>query len=126
MVIFLAGLQGAPQELYEAAAIDGAGVWHRFWAVTIPLLTPTIFFNLVLGIISSFSVFAMAFVTTEGGPNYATYFYNLHLYNQAFKYFEMGYASALAWIFFVVMLTFTYIQFRLSRHWVYYEGEVRG
>jgi multiple sugar transport system permease protein len=126
MIIFLAGLQSAPQELYDAAEVDGAGLWQRFWNITIPLLTPTIFFNLVLGIIGSFSVFAMAFVTTSGGPNYATYFYNLHLYNQAFQYFEMGYASALAWIFFVVMLTFTYIQFRLSSRWVYYEGEVKA
>lgn len=124
MLIFLAGLQGVPQELYEAAAIDGAGVLAKFRHVTIPMLTPTIFFNTVLGIIGALKVFAAAFVATEGGPAYSTWFYALHIYTRAFKYFEMGYASALAWIFFFVMFVFTYIQFRASRRWVYYAGEV--
>ena len=124
MVIFLAGLQGVPQELYEAAAIDGAGAWAKFRNVTLPMLTPTIFFNMVLGIIGALRVFAAAFITTEGGPAYATWFYALHIYTRAFKYFEMGYASALAWIFFFVMFVFTYIQFRASKRWVYYAGEV--
>jgi multiple sugar transport system permease protein len=123
MLIFLAGLQGVPQELYEAAAIDGAGIWAKFRNVTIPLLTPTIFFNLVLGIIGALRVFTAAFVATGGGPAYSTWFYALHIYNKAFKYFEMGYASALAWIFFFVMFVFTFIQFRASRRWVYYAGE---
>ncbi|MCC6168537.1 MAG: sugar ABC transporter permease [Caldilineaceae bacterium] len=124
MIIFLAGLQGVPQELYEAAAIDGAGAWAKFWNVTIPMLTPTIFFNMVLGIIGALKVFAAAFIATQGGPAYATWFYALHIYTRAFKYFEMGYASALAWIFFFIMFFFTYIQFRASRRWVYYAGEV--
>jgi len=123
MMIFLAGLQGVPQELYEAADIDGANAWHRFKHVTLPMLTPTIFFNLVLGIIAALKVFTSAFVTTKGGPAYATWFYALHIYTNAFEYFEMGYASALAWIFFVVMFTFTYLQFRSSARWVYYAGE---
>lgn len=124
MLIFLAGLQGVPQELYEAAAIDGAGIWTKFRNVTIPLLTPTIFFNMVLGIIGALRVFTAAFVATAGGPAYATWFYSLHIYTRAFKYFEMGYASALAWILFFIMFVFTFIQFRASRRWVYYAGEV--
>jgi multiple sugar transport system permease protein len=124
MLIFLAGLQGVPQELYEAAEIDGAGVWTKFEHVTLPLLTPTIFFNLVLGIIGALRVFSAAFVATEGGPAYATWFYALHIYTKAFKFFEMGYASALAWIFFLVMFAFTYVQFRAARRWVYYAGQV--
>lgn len=123
MLIFLAGLQGIPQELYEAAAIDGAGAWAKFRSVTIPLLTPTIFFNLVLGIIGALRVFTAAFVATQGGPVYATHFYALYIYEKAFRYFEMGYASALAWIFFFIMFLFTFIQFRSSRSWVYYAGE---
>ncbi|MFN8443824.1 MAG: sugar ABC transporter permease [Caldilineaceae bacterium] len=126
MLIFLAGLQGIPQELYEAAAIDGAGPWAKFRSVTIPLLTPTIFFNLVLGIIGALRVFTAAFVATQGGPVYATHFYALYIYEKAFRYFEMGYASALAWIFFFIMFVFTFIQFRSSRSWVYYAGEGNG
>ena len=123
MLIFLAGLQGIPQELYEAASIDGAGPWAKFRNVTVPLLTPTIFFNLVLGIIGALRVFTAAFVATQGGPVYATHFYALYIYEKAFRYFEMGYASALAWIFFFIMFVFTFIQFRASRSWVYYAGE---
>lgn len=123
MLIFLAGLQGVPQELYEAAAIDGAGAWAKFRNVTLPLLTPTIFFNMVLGIIGALRVFTAAFVATAGGPAYSTHFYALHIYEKAFKHFEMGYASALAWIFFFIMFIFTFIQFRASRRWVYYAAE---
>ena len=125
MLIFLAGLQGVPQEMYEAASIDGADTWAKFIHVTLPLLSPTVFFNMVLGIIGALRVFAAAFVATAGGPAYATYFYALHIYNKAFRYFEMGYASALAWIFFFVTLVFTLIQFRASSRWVFYAGEVR-
>ena len=123
MLIFLAGLQGVPRELYEAAAIDGAGSWARFRAVTLPLITPTLFFNLVLGIIGALKVFTLAFVATLGGPSYATWFYALHIYRQAFEYFRMGYGSALAWIFVVILLIFTFIQLRLSNRWVYYAGD---
>jgi multiple sugar transport system permease protein len=124
MLIFLAGLQGVPQELYDAAVVDGAGMWAKFRHVTIPMLTPTIFFNTVLGVIAALRVFAAAFVATQGGPAYATWFYSLHIYTKAFQYFEMGYASALAWIFFLVLFIFTYIQFVQSKKWVYYAGEV--
>ena len=123
MLIFLAGLQGVPQELYEAASIDGAGAATKFWNITLPMLTPTIFFNMVLGIIGALKVFAAAFVATEGGPAYATWFYALHIYTRAFKYFGMGYASALTWIFFFIMLALTWIQFQGSKRWVYYAGE---
>jgi multiple sugar transport system permease protein len=114
-----------PQELYEASSIDGAGVWARFRHITLPMITPTIFFNLVLGVIGSFSVFAVAYVATQGGPARATYFYVYNIYNTGFADFNMGYASALAWIFFAILLVFTLIQFRLQRLWVYYEAEER-
>jgi multiple sugar transport system permease protein len=123
MIIFLAGLQGVPQELYDAAAIDGAGPWGRFRNVTLPLITPTVFFNLVLGVIGALQVFTSAFVATGGGPAYATWFYALHIYKQAFSYFSMGYASTLAWIFLLIILALTWVQFRLSRRWVYYAAE---
>jgi multiple sugar transport system permease protein len=125
MMIFLAGLQGVPDSLYDACSIDGASGWQRFWNVTLPMISPTLFFNLVLGVIGALRVFAAALVATQGGPAYATWFFALHIYTQAFQYFEMGYASALAWLFLLVMLGFTFIQFRASSSWVYYEGEVR-
>ncbi|MCC6627634.1 MAG: sugar ABC transporter permease [Chloroflexi bacterium] len=125
MIIFLAGLQGVPQELYEAAEIDGANIWQRFRNVTLPIITPTIFFNMVLGVIGSFSVFTVAYVATQGGPARATYFYVYHIFARGFQDFDMGYASALAWIFFAILLLFTGIQFYLQRHWVYYEADSR-
>jgi len=126
MVIFLAGLQSVPRELHDAAAIDGANAWQRFRNVTLPLITPTIFFNLVIGIIAALKVFALAVLATQGGPNYATWFFNLHLYNNAFQFFEMGYASALAWIFFLLVVALTFLNVRWSRNWVHYEGEERA
>ena len=125
MMIFVAGLQGISQELYEAASIDGANGWHRFRHVTLPMLSPTIFFNLILGIIGALKVFTSAFVAANGGPAYATWFYALHIYQQAFVYFKMGYAAALAWIFFIIILLITYVQMRLSGRWVFYAGEGR-
>ena len=122
MIIFLAALQGVPQELYEAAEIDGAGGAQKFWHVTLPIITPAIFFNLVMGIIGAFSVFAVSYVATDGGPMYATWFYMLHLVRNALQYFHMGYASALAWILFIILLVFTFLQLRLSGRWVYYAG----
>src|SRR5690349_11276929 len=104
MVIYLAGLQGIPAHLYESAALDGAGAWHKFWSITLPLLTPTLFFNLVLSIINTTQTFTQAFVATNGGPLDATLFYVLYLYRQAFQNFRMGYAAALAWGLFVVIL----------------------
>jgi multiple sugar transport system permease protein len=125
MVIYLASLQGIPQHLYEAAAIDGAGRWQSFRKITLPLLTPTIFFNLVLSIISTFQTFTSAFVATNGGPLDSTLFYVLYLYRQAFQYFSMGYASALAWVLFLIILVLTLLIVRTSDRWVYYEGERR-
>jgi multiple sugar transport system permease protein len=122
MILFLAALQGVPQELKEAAEIDGANGWHKFWNVTVPMISPVVFFNMVLGIIGAFSVFTTAFIGTQGGPMRATWFYMLHLVNQALLYFDMGYASALAWILFVILLFFTFLQVRFSRSWVYYAG----
>jgi multiple sugar transport system permease protein len=123
MIIFLAGLQGIPQVLHEAAAIDGANNWRRFWSITLPMLSPTIFFNLVIGIIGSFQVFTTVYIATQGGPQNATLFYVLYLWRNGFDYFKMGYASALAWVLLVIVLTLTLIQFRLARRLVYYEGE---
>lgn len=122
MLIFLAGLQGVPAELHDAAAVDGAGRWHRFIHVTLPMISPTIFFNLVLGIIGALKVFALAYVATQGGPAYATWFFALHIYRSAFGYFQMGYACALAWIFAMVLMVFTLVQVRLANRWVYYAG----
>ena len=122
MVIFLAGLQGISDELYEAASLDGAKGWAAFRHITLPMLSPTLFFNLVLGIIGSFQVFTSAYVMTNGGPNNATLMYVLYLYNNAFRYFKLGKASAMAWILFVILLIFTLVQFRSASKWVYYEG----
>jgi multiple sugar transport system permease protein len=123
MVIYLAGLQSIPGELYEAAAIDGANAWPRFWRITLPLLTPTIFFNLVLSIISTFQTFTNAFVATNGGPLDATLFYVLYLYKQAFEFRNMGYASALAWVLFLITMALTLLVVRSQRFWVFYAGE---
>lgn len=125
MILYLAGLQGVPTQLYEAAKVDGANAWRRFWAVTLPGISPVIFYSLVIGAIGAFQYFTNAYVMTRGGPKYATLFYNLYLYNNAFRYFEMGYASALAWILFVMILFFTLLTFRSSSLWVYYEGQVK-
>jgi multiple sugar transport system permease protein len=123
MLIYLAGLQGVPVHLYEAADLDGATAWLRFRHVTLPLLTPTLLFNLVMGIIGSFQTFTQAFVMTNGGPNNATLFYVLYLYQKAFQQFKMGYASAMAWILFLIIMTLTLGLLRSSKRWVYYEGE---
>jgi multiple sugar transport system permease protein len=122
MLIYLAGLQGIPSQLYEAASIDGAGKARQFWTITIPMLTPVIFFNLIMGIIGSFQVFTHAYVMTSGGPNNATLFYVLYLFQKGFEQFQMGYASALAWVLFAVVLFFTALVMRSSKSWVYYEG----
>ena len=123
MLIFLAGLQGVPQELYEASEIDGASSWAKFWNVTVPLISPVVFFNVVLGIIGALKVFSTAFVATGGGPNYATWFVALHIYNQAFRYFRMGYGSTLAWVLAFLLVIFTLLQVQLSNRWVYYAGQ---
>jgi multiple sugar transport system permease protein len=125
MIIFLAGLQGIPEALYEAAKIDGASTWRLFRHVTLPMLSPTIFFNLTIGIIGSFQVFTNVFMMTDGGPGNASLMLVLYIYRNAFANFKMGYASVLAWVLFCIVMILTAIQFRLSKTWVYYEGEVR-
>jgi multiple sugar transport system permease protein len=123
VVIYLAGLKSIPKELYEVAEIDGAGPWAKFWNVTIPMLSSTIFFNLVLGFINAFQVFEGPLVLTEGGPNNATLTYMLNLYDQAFELGSLGYASALAWILFIIIMALTAVIVRSSSLWVYYESE---
>ena len=124
-LIFLAGLKDIPGELLEAAAIDGASKWQRFWAITIPLLTPVILYNLVTGLIASFQVFTAAFVIggTTGKPQESLLMYFIHLYRNAFRYFEMGYASAMAVVLFIVVLLITLLVFRSAKIWVFYESE---
>jgi multiple sugar transport system permease protein len=123
IVIFLATLQEVPRSLYEAATVDGANAWHKFWNVTIPMTTPVILFNLVIGLIYGFQNFTLPWLLTAGGPNNATELYTLFLYRNAFQYLRMGKASALAWILFVVIVVFTILLFRSSNRWVYYGGE---
>jgi multiple sugar transport system permease protein len=123
MLIFLAGLKQIPGEFYEAAQIDGANPWHQFWRVTLPLLTPIIFFNLVMQIISGFMVFTQAFIVTGGAPLDTTLFYALYLYQRAFVNFQMGYASAMAWVLLLVIALFTGLIFRSSSSWVFYETQ---
>jgi multiple sugar transport system permease protein len=123
VIIFLAGLQDIPQSLYEAAMLDGAGTLQRVRHVTLPMLSPVIFFNFIIGVIGGFQVFTQAFIMTQGGPLDATLFYALYLYRNAFEYFKMPYASAMAWLLFLVVLTATFIIFRSSARFVYYEGE---
>ncbi len=128
MIIYLAGLQGVPQDLYDAAKVDGANNIHRFRYVTLPMMTPVLFYNLILGLIGTFSYFTQVYVATggEGGPARSTLFYNLYLYQNAFKYNEMGYASAMAWVLYIVVIEMTALIFSSSSVWVYYEGELRG
>jgi multiple sugar transport system permease protein len=124
-LIFLAALQGVPRELLEAAEVDGAGPLRRTLSVTIPQVSPIILFNLVTGMIAAFQVFDIAYVMTQGGPNYATNFYVYYMYVQAFTEGRLGYASALAWVLFLVVVVITAIVFRTARHWVFYQGEQR-
>ena len=121
-IIFLAGLQGVPQSLYEAAELDGASVFRKFWNITLPLISPVIMFSVITGVIGTFQTFTTSYLMTGGGPANATLFYLLYLYRNAFSWFEMGYASALAWVLFIIILFFTAILLRTSNLWVYYEG----
>ena len=127
MIIFLAGLRQIPQDLYEAASMDGASAWRQFWKITLPLLAPVIFFNLVLQTIEGFKAFTQAYIISggTGGPIDSTLFYSLYLYEEAFANFRMGYASALAWILLFIIAIFTAIAFGTSKYWVYYEDESR-
>jgi multiple sugar transport system permease protein len=123
MVIFLAGLQGVPQTLYEAVEIDGGNAWQKFWKITIPMMTPTIFFNVVMGFISGLQTFTQAFIMTRGGPNNGSLFMVYNLYREAFEYQEMGRACAIAWVLFIIIMMITMLIFKSSRNWVYYEGD---
>lgn len=123
MLIFLAGLQGVPNHLYEAVDIDGGNSWHKLWYVTIPMMTPTIFFNLVLSIIGALQTFTQGYVMTSGGPNNASLFYALFIYRKAFQQSQLGYASALAWILFLIIMVLSYFVVRSSSQWVYYHGD---
>lgn len=123
MIVWLAGLKGISPSYYEAAELDGAGSWQKFWKITFPMLTPYIFFNLVMGLIGCFQIFSQAFIMTQGGPVNSTLFYAYHLFNSAFRYLHMGYASAMAWVLVIVVLGLTYFQMRFSKRWVHYEGE---
>jgi multiple sugar transport system permease protein len=122
MVIFLAGLRQIPTMYYEAASTDGAGRWTQFWRITIPLLSPIIFFNLVLQIIHAFQSFTQAFVVSggSGGPSDSTLFYTLYLYQRGFNNFDMGYAAALAWLLLLIVAAFTAVNFWAAKYWVFY------
>ncbi len=122
MLVFLAALQGIPQHLYEAVEIDGGGWWTKFRNITVPMISPIIFLWSILEVIFSLQVFVEAYIMTHGGPLNSTLFYNLYLYNKAFDDFNMGYASALAWLLLIITLIITAIQFIVSKRWVYYEG----
>ncbi|MBT2760316.1 sugar ABC transporter permease [Paenibacillus sp. ISL-20] len=125
VIIFLAGLSGIPKSYYEAIDVDGGGWFRKLWTITIPMVTPTIFFNTVMTIIGSFQVFNEAYILTQGGPNNKSLFYVYYLWRTAFTNTEMGYASALAWVLFIIILFFTFLVFKTSKSWVYYEGEGR-
>jgi len=122
MIIFLAGLQGVPSHLYDAVSVDGGNAWNRFITITIPMTTPTILFNLVLSVIAAFQTFVQAFIMTSGGPNNSSLFYGYYLYRKAFQDGDMGYASALGWVLFMIIAALSVIIFRSSNRWVYYEG----
>lgn len=126
MLINLAALQGVPTELEEAARIDGASRARVVWHITLPMISPVILFNLILGIIGSFQIFTQAYVMTGGGPDNASLFYVLYLYQNAFEFFKMGYASAMAWLLLVMLLVLTLLVFRSSGAWVFYQSEIRG
>ena len=126
MVIFLAALQNVPQSQYEAALIDGASKWQMFLKVTVPLITPVIFFNFIMQTTQAFQEFTAPYVVTGGGPMKSTYLISLYIYETAFKFFDMGYGSALAWALFLVVAIFTAITFRSSKYWVFYSGDKGG
>ncbi len=123
MVIYLAGLQAIPQELYEAADVDGAGAWARFWNITVPMVSPTTFFVLIMSLIWAFQVFEESYIMTRGGPAYATTTVVYYIYLNAFRWSRMGKAAALAWLLFAVIFVFTFFQVRFQRRWVHYEAE---
>ncbi len=124
-LIFLASMQDVPQSLYESAELDGANALVKFRHITIPMISPVILFNVIMGLIGTFQYFTQAYLMTNGGPADSTLFYALYLYNNAFRYFKMGYASAMAWIMFLIILVLTLITFKISARWVYYAGQAK-
>lgn len=126
MVIFLAALQNVPQSQYEAAQIDGASRWQMFMKVTVPLITPVIFFNFIMQTTQAFQEFTAPYIITGGGPTHYTYLFSLYIYETAFKYFEMGYGAALAWILFIVVSLFAAVAFKSSKYWVFYSADKGG
>jgi multiple sugar transport system permease protein len=124
-VLLLAAMKGIPRELYEAAEVDGAGPVRQFWSITVPQLTPIIFFNLVMGLIGAFQVFSQVYILTKGGPNNASQMMVPLLFDEAFSFYHLGYASAVSWLLFAVILGFTLLAFRTARSWVFYETEVK-
>jgi multiple sugar transport system permease protein len=127
MLIMLAGLQGVPTELYDAAKVDGANGWHTFWKITFPMISPVIFYNIVLSVVGLFQYFLVPLVVNQGTgrPGGATFFYNLYLYKTFFTYQDMSYGSTLAWFLFAVILVITMVLFGTAKYWVYYAGESR-
>lgn len=124
-LIYLASLQDVPQSLYESAELDGANAFQKVIHITLPMISPVILFNVIMGLIGAFQYFTQAYVMTSGGPADSTLFYALYLYNNAFRYFKMGYASAMAWLMFVIILVLTLLTFRTSSRWVYYSAQIR-
>jgi multiple sugar transport system permease protein len=124
VVLYLAGLQGIPSDIYEAAAVDGANGWYQFFRITIPLMTPVIFFQLIIGVINALQTFTQAFIMTKGGPMNASLFIVLYIYQKAFESFQMGYASLIAWSLFLYILLLTLLLLRTSDRWVYYESKL--
>ena len=123
IIIYLSGLQGVSEELKEAARVDGAKGWQIFFKITVPMISPTIFFNVVMAVIGSFQYFTQAYVMTEGGPMQSTLFYNLYLYQKAYKEYQMGYASAMAWVMFIIIMLFTMLVIKSYSFWVYYQND---
>lgn len=123
VVIYLAGLQDVPRELYEAADLDGASAMRKIWHVTLPCISPVIFFNLVMAIIGTLQIFATPFIMTGGGPARSTYFFTMYLYDNAFSYLRMGYANAMAWVQLLIVLFLTAVAAWSSKHWVHYQGK---
>jgi multiple sugar transport system permease protein len=123
IVIYLASLQGVPTDFYEAADLEGANGWTKTWRITLPMISPAILFNVVLGIIGAFQYFTQAYVMTSGGPDNSTLFYALYIYQQGFQFLHMGYASAMAWVLFLIVLLVTLVVFKTSARQVYYGGD---
>jgi len=120
MILFLAGLQNIPQMYYESATIDGASVWQKFRYITLPLLTPTTFFVLIISLIMSLKTFELTYIMTQGGPNYASTTLIYSIYVNAFKHFRMGFASAMSYVLFIIVAVFTYLNFKFKKRWVHY------